>query len=87
MATDLSKLQEIINNAEQNEAVIAQVQRTVGKVNALLAELTQLLNGELPVTARKKPGRQPKAAGETGAPDEAGQPGKKRGRKPKNTAE
>ncbi len=85
MATDLSKLQEIINNAEQNEAVISQVKRTVAKVAALLEEIDQLLSGETQATARKKPGRKPKAAAEDGA--EPGQPGRKRGRKPKVAAE
>ena len=64
MATpDLSKLQQILASAEDNEAVLNQIRKNMSKVTDLLSEISSML--EPGYTVEKKE-RKPRAANSTG---------------------
>lgn len=64
MATpDLNKLQQILANAEENEAVISQIRKSFGKVNDLMAEISTMLE---PGYRIEKKERKPRAVSATG---------------------
>ncbi|UOQ77080.1 hypothetical protein MUN84_21945 [Hymenobacter sp. 5516J-16] len=64
MATaDLNKLQQILANAEENDAVLVQIRKHVVKVNELMAELNAMLEPGFRVEKKE---RKPRAANSTG---------------------
>lgn len=64
MATaDLNKLQQILANAEDNDAVLTQIRKHVAKVNELMAELNTMLDPEYKVEKKE---RKPRAVSATG---------------------
>jgi len=64
MATpDLSKLQQILASAEENETVLNQIRKNMGKVTDLLNEISTML--EPGYTVEKKE-RKPRAVSSTG---------------------
>lgn len=64
MATpDLNKLQQILANAEENEAVIGQLRKSITKMNDLLVEINSMLE---PGYKPAKKERKPRAANGTG---------------------
>lgn len=64
MATaDLNKLQQILANAEDNDALLSQIRKQVGKVNELLTELNEMLDPEYKIVKKE---RKPRAVSATG---------------------
>ncbi|GGG61890.1 hypothetical protein [Hymenobacter glacieicola] len=64
MATaDLNKLQQILANAEENDAVLTQIRKHVVKVNELMTELNAMLEPGFRVEKKE---RKPRAANSTG---------------------
>jgi flagellar capping protein FliD len=64
MATaDLNKLQQILANAEDNDAILTQIRKHVAKVNELMAELNSMLDPEYKVEKKE---RKPRAVSATG---------------------
>ena len=64
MATpDLSKLQQILANAEENETVITQVRKNMVKVTDLISEISAMLE---PGYKPEKKERKPRATNGTG---------------------
>lgn len=64
MATaDLNKLQQILANAEENDAVLTQIRKHVVKVNELMTELNAMLE---PGYRMEKKERKPRATNGTG---------------------
>ncbi|MBG8553522.1 MULTISPECIES: hypothetical protein [Hymenobacter] len=73
MATaDLNKLQQILANAEENEAVIGQIRKNMTKVADLIAEINTMLEpGYKPAAKERKP-----RAASTGTGKRPGRPRK-----------
>lgn len=64
MATlDLSKLQEILANAEVNEAIIAQVRKNFTQVTHLVDEISAMLEPGYTVAKKERKPRDPNATG------------------------
>ncbi|RSK43984.1 hypothetical protein [Hymenobacter rigui] len=64
MATaDLNKLQQILANAEDNDAVLNQIRKQVAKVNELMTELNTMLAPDYKVAKKE---RKPRTVSATG---------------------
>ena len=62
-APDLSKLQQILANAEENEYVISQIRKNMSKVAELIAEVNTMLE---PGFKPERKERKPRAVSATG---------------------
>ncbi len=64
MATaDLNKLQQILANAEDNDAVLSQIRKQVSKISSMVEDLNAMLDPEYKI---EKKVRKPRAANGTG---------------------
>ncbi|MCA8830046.1 hypothetical protein [Hymenobacter pini] len=64
MATaDLNKLQQILANAEENDAVLSQIRKQIAKVNELMTELNEMIEPGYKVVKKE---RKPRAANASG---------------------
>ncbi|WP_165963593.1 hypothetical protein [Hymenobacter radiodurans] len=71
-AADLNKLQQLLQNAEDNEMVLAQVRKNMEKLTSLISETNALLD---PSYTPERKERKPRAAG-TGTGGRRGRPRK-----------
>ncbi|SHJ25953.1 hypothetical protein SAMN02745146_2651 [Hymenobacter daecheongensis DSM 21074] len=62
-ANDLSKLQDLLKNAEDNELVLNQVRKSMDKVRTMLDEMSAILD---PAYKPERKERKPRAASTTG---------------------
>ncbi|MBT2558396.1 hypothetical protein J7E24_11420 [Hymenobacter sp. ISL-91] len=64
MATnDLNKLQEILNSAEDNHALLTRIRKQASKINNLMEEMNAMLDPDYKIEKKE---RKPRAASGTG---------------------
>ncbi|SET43436.1 hypothetical protein [Hymenobacter actinosclerus] len=64
MATnDLNKLQEILNSAEDNHALLTRIRKQASKINSMMEELNAMLDPSYKIEKKE---RKPRAANGTG---------------------
>ena len=64
MATnDLNKLQEILNSAEDNHALLTRIRKQASKINSMMEELNAMLDPSYKIEKKE---RKPRAANSTG---------------------